>query len=282
MKTNGSIYKSEAGAQAIQSFYEKVLAQWPVPNEQLHVPTRLGDTFVIASGSESSPPLLLLHGSSSNSAAWMGDVIAYSPRYRTYAVDVPGEPGKSAPARPSLKGEGYVDWLDDLLAALRVEQAAMVGESLGGWIALQYAIARPERVDKLALLCPGGVTAPRASWMLRLIVLSLLGERGMAAIKRAMFRGVPITEEVEAFMDLVQAHYRPRIEAPPVFSDQELAQVRMPVLLVAGEKDIAFHSAKTAARMERLLPHFQAALLPEAGHVLLDTPVHVIPFLEVG
>ena len=170
-------------------------------------------------------------------------------------------------------------WLDDLLAVLGVERTSVVAISLGGWIALQYAVARPERVDKLALICPGGVTAPRASWMVRLIVLSLLGERGMAAIKRAMFRGVPVPEGVEAFMALVQAHYRPRIEAPPVFSDLELAQVRMPTLLVAGGKDVAFKSRKTAARMERLLPHFQAVLLPEAGHVLLGTPIHVMPFL---
>jgi len=279
MKTNGSIYRSEAGERAIQSFYEDVLARWPVPHEQLHIPTALSDTFVIASGAPSAPPLLLLHGSSSNSAAWMGDVLAYSPHYRTYAVDIPGEPGKSAPARPSLKEEGYVGWLDDLLAALRVEQTAIVSISLGGWIALQYAIARPGRVDKLALLCPGGVTTPRPSWMLRLIVLSLFGERGMAAIKRAMFRDVPISEEVEAFMDLVQAHYHPRIEAPPVFSDQELAQVHMPTLLVAGEKDVAYNSRKTAARMRKLLPHFQAVLLPDAGHVLLGTPAQVVPFL---
>jgi pimeloyl-ACP methyl ester carboxylesterase len=280
VKTNGSIYRSAAGEQAIQAFYEEVLAQWPVPHERLYIPTSLGDTFAIASGAVSSPPLVLLHGSSSNSAAWMGDVLAYSPCYRTYAIDIPGEPGKSAPARPSLKAEGYVDWLDDLLVALHTEQTAMVGVSLGGWIALQYAIARPERVSKLALLCPGGVTAPRTSWMLRLIVLSLFGERGLAAIKRAMFHDVPISEEVEAFMDLVQAHYNPRIEAPPVFSDRELAQVRMPTLLVAGEKDVAYDSRKTATRLRELLPHFQAVLLPEAGHVLLDTPVHVMPFLE--
>jgi pimeloyl-ACP methyl ester carboxylesterase len=280
VKTNGSIYRSALGEQAIQAFYEEVLAQWPVPHERLYIPTSLGDTFVIASGAVSSPPLVLLHGSSSNSAAWMGDVLAYSPCYRTYAIDIPGEPGKSAPARPSLKAEGYVDWLDDLLVALHTEQTAMVGVSLGGWIALQYAIARPERVSKLALLCPGGVTAPRTSWMLRLVVLSLFGERGLAAIKRAMFHDVPISEEVEAFMDLVQAHYNPRIEAPPVFSDRELAQVRMPTLLVAGEKDVAYDSRKTATRLRELLPHFQAVLLPEAGHVLLDTPVHVMPFLE--
>ena len=171
-------------------------------------------------------------------------------------------------------------WLDDLLAALGEDQAAVVGVSLGGWIALQYAIARPERVSKLALLCPGGVTAPRTSWMLRLIALSLLGEWGAEAIKRAMFRDVPVSAEVEAFMELVQAHYRPRIEAPPVFTDQELEKVRMPTLLVAGEKDVAYNSAKTAARLGKLLPHFQAVLLPEAGHVLLDTPVQVMPFLE--
>jgi pimeloyl-ACP methyl ester carboxylesterase len=115
--------------------------------------------------------------------------------------------------------------------------------------------------------------------MLRLIVLSLLGERGAAAIKRAMFRDVPISEEVEAFMELVQAHYNPRIEAPPAFSDQELEQVCMPTLLVAGEKDVVYNSVKTAARMRKLLPCFQAVLLPEAGHVLLDTPAQVMPFL---
>lgn len=279
MKQGGSIYRSTSGERAIQAFYEGVLAQWPVPHDTLYVPTALGDTFVVASGAASAPPLVLLHGSSTNSAAWMGDVLAYSPHYRTYAVDIPGEPGKSAPTRPSLKKEGYVEWLDDLLAALGIDQVALVGVSLGGWIALQYATTRPERVGKLALLCPGGVTARRTSWMLRLIALLLLGERGMAAIKRAMFRGVPIPEEVEAFMALVQAHYRPRIESPPVFTDQELAQVRMPTLLVAGEKDVAYNSRKTAARMSKLLPHFQAILLPEAGHVLLDTPGQVMPFL---
>lgn len=279
MVANESIYRSPEGERAIQAYYEDVLARWPVPHDRLSLPTRLGETFVIASGAPLAPPLVLLHGSSTNSAAWMGDVLAYSPHYRTYAVDIPGEPGKSAPARPSLKGEGYVGWLDDLLVALEVERTAIVAISLGGWIALQYAVARPERMDKLALICPGGVTAPRASWMLRLIVLSLFGERGMAAIKRAMFRDVPISEEVEAFMALVQAHYRPRIEAPPVFSDQELAKVRMPTLLVAGKKDVAFNSVKTAARLSKLLPRFQAVLLPEAGHVLLDTPVQVMPFL---
>jgi pimeloyl-ACP methyl ester carboxylesterase len=279
VKTNGSIYKSTAGERAIQAFYEGVLAQWPVPHEKRYVPTTLGDTFVVASGAASAPPLVLLHGSSTNSAAWMGDVPEYSPHYRAYAVDIPGEPGKSVQTRPSLKGEGYVGWLDDLLMALGVDEAAVVGVSLGGWIALQYAIARPERVSRLALLCPGGVTVPRMSWMLRLIALSLLGEWGAAAIKRAMFRDVPVSAEVEAFMELVQAHYNPRIEAPPVFTDQELEKVRMPTLLVAGEKDMAYNSAKTAARMEKLLPHFQAILLPEAGHVLLDTPARVMPFL---
>lgn len=279
MAANESIYWSEEGKRAIQAYYEDVLARWPVSHDRLSLPTQLGETFVIASGAPLDPPLVLLHGSSTNSASWMGDVLAYSPHYRTYAVDIPGEPGKSAPARPSLKRQGYVGWFDDLLAALDIDRTAVVAVSLGGWIALQYAIARPEKVDKLALICPGGVTAPRASWMLRLIVLSLFGERGMAAIKRAMFGDVPISEEVEAFMALVQAHYRPRIESLPVFADQELAQLRMPTLLVAGGKDVAYHSYKTAARMERLLPRFQAVLLPEAGHVLLDTPAQVMPFL---
>ena len=62
-----AIYKSEDGARAIHARYREILSLWPVANRQFTVPTRAGDTFVIACGAESAPPVLLFHGSASNS-----------------------------------------------------------------------------------------------------------------------------------------------------------------------------------------------------------------------
>jgi pimeloyl-ACP methyl ester carboxylesterase len=78
------------------SFYDSVLSNWPVAYETRTVPTQQGDTFVIASGNENTPSLILLHGAASNSASWFGDVLEYSRHFRVYAIDIPGEPGKSA------------------------------------------------------------------------------------------------------------------------------------------------------------------------------------------
>jgi pimeloyl-ACP methyl ester carboxylesterase len=150
------IYKSEAGERAVRERYLTFLAHWPVANRQFHVSTREGETFVVACGPENAPALVLLHGSSFNSVSWMGDVTAWARNFRVYAVDVIGHPNLSAPSRPRYDSEAYALWLDDVLGALRVERASFAGISLGGWLALDYAIRRPERVASLVLLCPGG------------------------------------------------------------------------------------------------------------------------------
>ncbi len=56
---NNSVYKSDAGEKEIMLFYDSVLSNWPVAYETRTVPTRQGDTFVIASGNENAPSLIL-------------------------------------------------------------------------------------------------------------------------------------------------------------------------------------------------------------------------------
>ncbi|GGT17127.1 hypothetical protein GCM10014713_07660 [Streptomyces purpureus] len=96
------IYSSPAGEEQIQRNYEEALAAWPVFAERVHVPTRQGDTFVLASGLPQAPPLVLLHGSGANATMWRDDIPIWSRYFRTYAVDLIGEPGMSAPTRGRL------------------------------------------------------------------------------------------------------------------------------------------------------------------------------------
>src|SRR5207248_10254909 len=98
-----NVYKSPEGERAVQERYRRFLQYSPVANHrQWRVPTREGETFVVACGEENAPPLVLLQGSAANSAMWMGDVAAWAVNFRVYAIDMIGEPGLSAPSRPPL------------------------------------------------------------------------------------------------------------------------------------------------------------------------------------
>ncbi|MDQ1300692.1 MAG: hypothetical protein QG637_612 [Chloroflexota bacterium] len=277
--SEGSLYKSVEGQRVVMAHYDRLLARWPAPYETVRVATRYGETFGIVKGEASAPPLVLLHGANSNALAWGGDVAEFSRFFRTYALDVIGEPGRSAPARPPWAGPAYAEWLADVLDGLNLSTTALLGISQGGWLALKFATQRPERVTKLALLAPGGIVMPRLSFLLRAIPLSFMGRWGAEAINRIVFGRQPIAAEVMVVMNEIMTHFKPRIEPPPLYTDAELAALTMPILLLAGAEDALLPSEKVAARLSRLAPAVTARILPQTGHVLHTLAPEIVPFL---
>ncbi len=281
------IYKSEAGERAIKERYRAFLAHWPVANRQFHVPTREGETFVIACGPENAPALVLLHGSSFNSVTWMGDVEAWSWHFRVYAVDVIGHPNLSAPSRPRYDSEAYALWLDDVLLGLELERASFAGISLGGWLALDYAIRRPESVASLVLLCPGGVgrdTTSLPKLLFAILPLLLLGPWGRRKATKKMLgeSGVtasPAARVVDDFMSLIFRHFRQNLTKVSRFSDEALARVRSPVLLIVGARDAMIDSAETRRRLETAVAALEVRWLPDTGHAVVGQAAPIEDFL---
>lgn len=280
MTTIPSIYKSPAGEQAIMAFYDGALAHWPVPYQAQTIPTRHGDTFVLTCGDESAPPLVLLHGAGTNSAMWGGDVAEYSRRYRVIAVDLLGEAGKSAPNRPPWNSPAYAEWLEDVLGVLHVEKTTLIGISQGGWVALKFATTSPARVEKLVVLCPAGVVRDRMLFFVRLVFWSLLGQRGVKHINRLLYGHQPLPPGAEEISTLIMRHFKSRTDVSPIFSDDELKRLAMPVLLLGGEEDGMRDVHQIADRLRALLPRFQAIPIPRAGHALLNTTGCILPFLD--
>ena len=274
-----SIYKSAEGERKIKELNDMVSGYWPVPCDKLNISTRHGNTFIIASGEVKSPPLILLHGAGASAVSWMGDIVEYSRRFRVYAVDIPGEAGKSDPVRLPWNGPGYGEWLEDVLNGLNIAKASLVGLSLGGWMSLKLATYRPERVEKLVLLATGGIIPARASFLLRCIWFSLFGEWGANKINRLVFGKQPVSEEAMRFFKVILDNFKPRMDKQPMFTDQELAGLSMPVLLIAGLQDVIFPSQKIADRMRRLVPQVEVKILPDQGHALLGLTGMTVPFL---
>lgn len=103
-------------------------------------------------GHGSGPPLILLHGVSSSAAAWAPLFPVLAGR-RLLAVDLPGH-GLSDPAvyRPGYVRGHARQLIDDLLDALELDRAPVVGHSLGGMFALWYAAAGAERISRLVAI----------------------------------------------------------------------------------------------------------------------------------
>ncbi len=279
-----SVYKTAEGERSVRERYLEILKHWPVPNRQLRVPTREGETFIVACGDEKAPPLLLLHGSMANSAMWMGDVAAWAAHFRVYAVDVIGDAGLSAPSRPPLASEAHALWLDDVLQGLSLTRTSIIGVSLGGWLALDYATRRPRRVESLAVLCPAGVGRQKIGIVFKTIPLRMLGHWGTRKAAELVLGRVPTdpspaVQYFMRFMSLIHKNFRPRMVKLPIFSDEALERLTMPVMALLGGKDVLLDSAQTKQRLERNVPHAKIRYYPEDGHFIRGQTGTILDFL---
>ena len=273
------IYKSAEGKRVVEELYERALQQWPVPVDRFVLPTRAGDTFVLASGDPRTWPVVLLHGSGTNSAAWIRDVAEWSKSYRVYAIDLIGEAGFSAPSRPQLASDVHACWLEDVWQHLGLAQASLVGVSLGGWLALDYAVRRPGKVASLTLLSPSGVGGQNMWLLVRVGLLRMFGTWGLRRSFALIAGRNDLPRALTDRLVSVFRHFRPRMERIPVRSDEELASLRMPIQLILGGKDALLRSQETRARFEQLSPDVRVIWLESEGHLLPPQTTAISEFL---
>jgi pimeloyl-ACP methyl ester carboxylesterase len=279
------IYKTAEGERLVRERYLAFLKHWPVAHHQIRIPTRQGETFIVVCGAEGAPPLLLLHGGAGNSAMWMNEVRTFAGQFRVYAIDMIGEAGLSAPSRPPLASDAYAVWLDEVLQGLSVDRTSIVGVSLGGWLALDYATRRPERVERVAVLCPGGIGSQRVGILLTTIVLRMCGAWGKRKLRERILGRPPAdpAPAAKAFIDfvtLIHQHFRPRMTRLPIFSDDALRRLKMPVLAIVGARDVLLDSAETSSRLAQHASKAEVVYLPEAGHFIPGQGWKVMAFLR--
>lgn len=276
------VFKSESAAQAVMNQYRQVLDNWPVPNAQVQVQTRFGQTFVLACGPEDAPPVVLLHGSQANSAAWLADVPLWASRFRLYAIDVIGEAGLSARLRPDLAGDDHANWLDEVFTQLDLHSFALVGTSLGGWLALDYAKRKPAAITAMALMCPAGIGRQK-NFLLSVAPLLLLGHWGMRRIREKIFgpeTAIPAAlQPMAELMETIGRAFKPRIISIPQLSDVDLARLTMPFLAIVGGRDALIDSADTRGRLQAKVPQAEIAYIEDGYHFLPGQTERVMAFL---
>ena len=255
----------------------------PVDHEGV-VPTPSGDVFVRARGR--GPVLVLLHGLGDSSVGWRKvEAPLRDAGFRVVVWDALGAGRAAKPPDGDYHLEAHVDRLRAVLDALGVRRATLIGNSLGGSVALLFALRHPERVERLVLLDPAAY--PEGGWTGTWLwesgaggVLHAVPPAWIASLALRMNFGDPSriggddldTYTAEAArpgtIDAFLAQQRQLMPSP---ADVEpwiagYRSLAIPTLILWGTKDRVL-SPELGHRLLRDLPHARLVLMDVVGHV---------------
>jgi pimeloyl-ACP methyl ester carboxylesterase len=237
---------------------------------------RLRDT-----GPRDAPAVILLHGFGSSLDTWEPWARVLSAKYRVIRFDLPGFGLSGADPTGDYTDAREIKILVDLMDQLGVARAGLIGNSLGGRIAWNFAALHPDRVTRLVLVSPDGFAspgfaygvAPKTPLMMR--ALPYVAPRGLLKANLAAAYADP-----KHLSEATLTRYRDMMLAPGVrrailtrmgqviLRDPAptLARIQAPTLLLWGEQDHMIPIANSADYLKDL-PHATLVRLPNLGHV---------------
>ncbi|MES2003693.1 MAG: alpha/beta hydrolase [Bacteroidota bacterium] len=250
-----------------------------------------------------SVPLVLLHGTASSLLTWDSTVILLGSQHRTIRFDLPGYgitgPNPTREYDPAF----YMRFIDSVLIQLGVTHCVLAGNSLGGFLAWQYALAYPSKVTKLILVDAGGyipkvkpdvplafkiAAIPVVKNLLKWITPRALVRK---SVENVYFDKGRVTDQLvdqywdlalrtgnrQALIDRMQLHYGNELS-------DKIPQITTPTLIIWGAEDHLI-PVDNAASFHKDIRGSQLAILPNTGHVPMEeTPQKfvqlLLPFLS--
>jgi pimeloyl-ACP methyl ester carboxylesterase len=249
-------------------------------------------------------PLVFVHGLSGSWPNWLEQLPGFAAAHRVITLDLPGF-GHSPMPRQEISISGYARMLEQLLAHLGVDAAAVVGNSMGGFIAAELAIAYPQRVERLVLISAAGISTHNhrgsvtALPAMRTLERSLMAAAAWTASKsdnvarRARLRdaalGVVVRHpsKLEAALAAEQIRgagkpgFMQGLEAVLHYEIRErLREIACPTLIVWGDRDRLI-SVRDADVFAELIPNSRKVVFGDTGHMsMLERPEAFNALLE--
>ncbi|MEU5538060.1 alpha/beta fold hydrolase [Streptomyces sp. NPDC020362] len=241
---------------------------------QEDVETSFGTTHVYRYGPDdpvgaSRTPVVLVHGAGSCSAMWYPNTPDLSAERPVYAIDTPGDPGRSVQREPIHQPEDAAQWLDETLAGLGLDRVHLVGSSYGGWLTLNQAHRRPARLASATLLDPGGLEKVGLRFFVWIFVslFATFAPKGLRPRLAAWLeQPVLVVPQLRAMIRAGVRAYRIRRPAPLPLSEEELSTIRTPLYLVLGKRSLLVHPARQVERVPRLIRGARAEIVSNTGH----------------
>jgi pimeloyl-ACP methyl ester carboxylesterase len=266
-----SLYTSPEAEARFMEIYDEKMAEWPVPYEDLYVDTQYGRVHVIASGPEDAPPMLLLHASAVSGWSWKFNVEELSQNYRTYAIDLISDAGKSrftSMDHIMKTGLDEADLYSEIADQLGVEKAFVVGASEGGFIASYFALYYPERIEKLVLMGPMGYAGSTQS-IIRIMFAAFFPIKPVQknTFTWAFSDSTKLKDEFAEWFPLTMTGLNNVKVMPSPLSAEQRQSIEVPVLFIFGTRDNLVGDPEAAKALVQDIPDVRVNIV-DAGHLM--------------
>lgn len=223
----------------------------------------------------SGPTVILLHGLGGSSQAWQFNIGPLAEKFHVVVPDQIGF-GKSDKPFVNYRIRTYVDFLDEFCRELKIERATLVGNSMGGWIAVMFAATFPERVDKLVLVDAAGYAPPKDFDMRTLYALNPTTKAGMKTLVAKVFYNqmfstdIAIRQAMAARLAAGDGYTINSISESILrgedFLDDVVKTIKRPTLIVWGRQDGLVPLAE-GERFNKDIAGSKLIVIDQCGHV---------------
>jgi 2-hydroxy-6-oxonona-2,4-dienedioate hydrolase len=224
----------------------------------------------------SGPVVILLHGLGGDMSNWAMTVGALATKYRVIVPDQVGF-GQSDKPMIAYRVGTLVDFLGGLYKELKIERASLVGNSLGGWTAAAFALAYPEKVDRLVLVDAAGVSL--AAGVDKNMLAGVLNGSTRESIRQLMSMvfyekqyqsdmaiDVMFTRKMTRTDGYTIQQFIESIARGEDILDNRLGSIKQPTLIVWGREDRLTPLAM-GEQFKKGIPNSQLVILEKCGHV---------------
>jgi pimeloyl-ACP methyl ester carboxylesterase len=246
------------------------------------------------------PPVVLIHGLSGCWQNWLENVPHLARNHRVIAIDLAGF-GDSELPQEEISIPGYGRFVDAFLGEIGIERAALVGNSMGGFIAAEVAISHPSRVEKLVLVSAAGLMrfgnrrqamVDRAARLFHPAATAVVARREYLVkrpkLRRRILYGIvryPERIEPELVYEVASGAGKPGfLDALAAIANYDfrdrLPAVSVPTLIVWGRNDWIV-PVSGAYEYERMIPGARRVIFEETGHLpMLERPARFNQLVE--
>lgn len=253
-----------------------------VPVTQRWLDVRGVRTRVLETGRPGTDALVFIHGTGGHAEAYTRNLAAHGEHFHTYSIDMVGHGFSDTPDR-AYEIADYVVHLRDFLDVEGIAKASISGESLGGWIAAQFALTHPDRVNKLVLNTSGGYTFnPEVMARIKTLSLAAVENPTWETVKKRleflMADPASVTDDLVATrlavyqrpgyletMRRILCLQEPEIRRRNLFSADDWRRIAAPTLVVWTTHDPTA-PASVGEEIASLIPGARFVLMENCGH----------------
>jgi len=253
-------------------------------------------------GCRDCPAIILVHGSNASLQTFEPLVAKLQDRYRLISYDQPGHGLTGPHPRDDYSAQGLFEALEAVIDATGLQQFAIAGNSMGGWLAWRYALASPRKISGLVLMnASGAPKAPDAEQprlYLGARIMQYAAGRFLAEhiMPRSVFRqslldnfvdDTIVTENmIDRYWELARypgnrraAGLRAIVDREPQFG-QRLSEITLPTLILWGAQDTVT-PPYNAVTFDAMIPNSRLVIFDDVGHLTMEeAPVRTAALID--